>query len=450
MKKVVIGILSLLFAANALLAQTVSGIKGNRLDSIFTAYTKNYLFNGSVLVYEKGQVLLSKGYGIANANYQIPCSPQTKFKLASVSKHFTACAILQLAEKGKINLKEPISKIIPDYPNGNKITVHHLLNHTSGIPNFTSFPEYDSLWRTQYHSLPQLIDHFKNRPLDFEPGAQWSYSNSAYILLSYIIEKASGLSFNEYMQKNIFDALGMKNSGVFDNTKPYSNLANGYYEENEKLYNVNFIDMTVPSGAGALFSTTEDLLIWYKALIGNKILTKESFKKMCSSDNKEKYGYGLGIDTIKGIQMLSHGGGIEGFATHVAYFPEKDAAVIILKNVDNLNLFSAPKVARQVLFGWPLTLPAPRKIAQVNPEIYKNYCGDYELMPGFVMTVRTRENRIFTQATSQPEIEIYPESETKFFVKVVDAQIEFKKTDDGKSYTLFLYQGGQTLKGNKK
>ena len=193
----------LLFIAVSEIKAQSDESKAKKIDSLFTVYSEKNMFSGSLLIAKKGKVLLSKGYGKANYSFDIPNTAQTKFKLASVSKQFTATAIIKLAEQGKLSTEDKLTKYINDYPNGDKITIHHLLSHTSGVVNFTSLPVYDSIM-TKPHTMEQLIGYFKNKPLDFEPGTKFSYSNSGYVLLCNIMEKDSGRTLAGYIADNFF------------------------------------------------------------------------------------------------------------------------------------------------------------------------------------------------------------------------------------------------------
>ncbi|MDP2386389.1 MAG: serine hydrolase domain-containing protein [Bacteroidota bacterium] len=447
MKKTIVLFTALVLSALNINAQS-DEMKIKKLDSILTAFTNKHMFNGSVLVGKKGKVLLGKGYGNANFSYNIPNTGETKFKLASVSKQFTATAIMILAEQGKLSIEDKLTKYITDYPNGDKITIHHLLSHTSGITNFTALPVYDSI-RTKPHTLDQLIAYFKNKPLDFEPGAKFNYSNSGYLLLSYIIEKVSGQTIAGYMTNNIFEPLGMKNTGVFEGNNPViKNLALGYTENEAGIENAPHIDMSIPSGAGALYSTVEDLFIWDQALYTDKLLKKETLQKMFTV-NKDNYGYGWMHEKYRNHDWIFHSGGIEGFATNISRFPDDSLVIIILKNIDNQMFLPVTQITRNEMLGFPYELPVERKVATVDPKIYDKLCGDYELEPGFVLSITKENNRIFSQATDQPKLEIFPESEYFYFLKKINAQLEFTKDKKGAITSLTLLQGGRKMPAKK-
>ena len=237
-----------------------------RMDQVVQSYVNNQSFMGSVLVARGSQVLLNKGYGSADLEWNIPNSPTTKFRLGSITKQFTAASILLLEQRGKLNINDPVKKYLPDAPAAwDKITVFHLLTHTSGIPSFTSFPDYAKL-EPFPTTAEQLVARFKDKPLDFAPGEKWSYSNSGYVLLGYLMEKITGASYEKFVSENIFVPLGMKDSGYDSNSAVIAHRASGYVHGTNGFENAGFIHMSVPHAAGALYSTTEDLLKWEQGL----------------------------------------------------------------------------------------------------------------------------------------------------------------------------------------
>ena len=421
--------------------------KAARADLMLRVYTKKNMFSGSVLIAKKGKVLLSKGYGLANTTSTISNSPTTKFKLASVSKQFTAMAIMILQEKGKLSTEDKLTKYIPDYPDGDKITIHHLLTHTSGIPNVTALPVFDSI-KGKPHTLEQIIAVTKNKALEFDPGAKFNYSNSGYILLTYIIEKASEKKYGDYLKETIFDPLGMKNSGLYPSNGILKNAAIGYTEANEGLIPAPYIDMSIPAGAGALYSTVEDMFLWDQALYTEKLVKKETMDKIMTV-YKDNYAYGWMVTKYKEHKKFFHSGGIEGFNTVINRFTDDELCIIILKNVDNYQLFNANKMATAIMFGEKFDLPSEHKMIAVDKKIYKTLVGDYELEPGFILSITTDGTNIYSQATSQDKFEIYPEAENKYFLKIVDAQLEFSKDEKGNVDWLTLYQGGAKMTGKK-
>ena len=294
-----------------------------RMEQVVQFYVSNKQFMGSVLVARGNDILLNKGYGFANLEWDIPDSPSTKFRLGSITKQFTAASVLLLEERGKLGVNDPVKKYMPDAPAAwDKITIFNLLTHTSGIPSFTSFPDYASL--EPFPATPeQLVARFRDKPLDFQPGEKWSYSNSGYVLLGYLIERISGESYEHFVQENIFTPLGMKDSGYDSNSAIIPRRAAGYTPSANGPINASFVHMSIPFSAGALYSTTEDLLRWEQGLFGGKLLSPASLQKM-TTPFKSDYAFGLHVQMENGRKLIDHGGGIEGFNTHMATIPMKN------------------------------------------------------------------------------------------------------------------------------
>jgi CubicO group peptidase (beta-lactamase class C family) len=295
-----------------------------RMEQIAQSYTASRDFMGTVLVARGNQVLLSKGFGYANLDWNIANSPSTKFRLGSITKQFTAASILLLQERGKLKVTDPVQKYMSGAPSAwDGIQIHHLLTHTSGIPNFTSFPDYPKL-EPFAATVEELVGRFRDKPLDFPPGEKWSYSNSGYVLLGYIIEKVSGGSYEKFVRENIFDPLGMKDSGYDSNAAVIPQRATGYVKGKNGYAVAGFIHMTIPHAAGALYSTTEDLLKWEQGLFGGKLVSAESLEKM-TTPVKSNYAYGLQVETAAGHKVIEHGGGIEGFNTLLGVLSRRQA-----------------------------------------------------------------------------------------------------------------------------
>ncbi len=303
------------------------------MDQIVQSYVSAKTFMGTVLVARGGEVVFSKGYGMANLEWDVPNSSPTKFRLGSVTKQFTAASILLLEERGKLKVEDPVKKYMPDAPAAwDKITIFHLLTHTSGIPSFTSFPDYRQT--EPFETTPEkLVARFRDKLLEFAPGEKWSYSNSGYVLLGYLIEKISGQSYATFVQENIFTPLGMKDSGYDSNSEIIPHRASGYTPSKDGPVNAGFIHMSIPFSAGSLYYTTEDLLKWERGLFGGSVLSAASLQKM-TTPFRHDYAFGVGVHTTGGHKMIDHGGGIEGFNTHLAYYPEDQLTVVVLGNLN--------------------------------------------------------------------------------------------------------------------
>jgi len=437
-------LLLLLFLSSSLLfAQNIE----SKVDEYINAYVKMGKFSGSVLIARDGKILVSKGYGMANLEHDVPNTPQTKFRLGSITKQFTSMAIMQLQEKGLLSVNDKLTKYIPDYPEGEKITIHHLLTHTSGIPNFTNFPNYKKTMML-FSPPERTIERFKNKPLEFTPGEKFKYSNSGYIILGYIIEKVTGKSYEEYLNENIFKPLGMKNTGYDHHRTILKHRAAGYSTGKKGLENADYLDMSIPHGAGALYSTVEDLYIWDRALYTEKLVKKSSLQKIFTPF-KRNYGYGWSITRIFGRKRIGHSGGINGFSTHISRYINDDACIIVLINIQSAPAGRISRDLAAILFGEKYEMPVEHREIKVNPKIYDAYTGKYKIRADFIITITKEKNHLFTQTTGQPKFEIFPESETKFFLKVVDAQITFIKNEKGKVTGLILHQRGRDIPAKK-
>jgi CubicO group peptidase (beta-lactamase class C family) len=426
-----------------------------KAEEIINAYVKQKKFNGSVLVAKGGKVVLNKGYGMASFELDVPNTPQTKFRLGSITKQFTAMAIAQLQERGLLNVEDPITKYLPDYPKetGDKVTVYHLLTHSSGIPSITNGADYRQIKMNRF-SGEKLVAWLKGKPLEFAPGENYKYNNSGYILLGYIIEKISGKPYEQFVQENIFTPLGMKDTGFDRYHTVIKNRAAGYTVKGKELENSEYIDMTVPGGAGAMYSTVEDLYAWDRALYTEKLVKKATLEKVFTP-YKSNYAWGWFVNEQFNRKRVNHGGGIEGFNTIIVRFINDDVCIIALSNTVPATLGQMSERLAALLFGEKYELPqeevpqAARKEIKVDPKIFDAYVGEYQLAPNFTMTVTKEGDQLMVLPTGQSKSQIFPESETKFFSKVVNAQIVFNKNDKGVVEQLTLYQNGREVPGKK-
>src|SRR5262245_20852816 len=417
-------------AAFLLLAGTgfTQSVDSARMDQVAQTYVSAKQFMGSELVVRGSEVLLNMGYGSANLEWQLPNTPSTKFRLGSVTKQFTAASILLLEERGKLKVEDPVKKYMPDAPAAwDKMTIFHVLTHTAGIPNFTSFPDYPT--SEPFATTPEkLVTRFRDKPLEFEPGARMNYSNSGYVLLGYLIERISGQSYEKFVQENIFTPLGMKDSGYDSNSAVIARRAAGYAPSPNGPVNAGFIHMSIPFAAGALYSTTEDLLRWEQGLFGGKLLSAASLQKM-TTPFKNDYAFGLTVRTEKGRKVISHGGGIEGFNTQLVYYPDDKLTIAVL---GNLNGSAPDQIATQLAalaHGETVTLQTERKEITVDLKVLSRYGGVYQMGPGTNMFITLDNNQLISQMTNQGPVPIFAQSETVFFPKVVAAELEFSGSD---------------------
>jgi CubicO group peptidase (beta-lactamase class C family) len=408
-----------------------------KLDSYITSFAEQDKFSGSVLVANDKEVLLSKGYGMANYELDIPATSQTKFRVASITKQFTAMAIMQLQEQGLLSVEDKLSKYILDYPNADKITIHHLLTHRSGIPNpcrSSNFKEE----KIKPHTLEQIIELFKNEPLDFQPGEQFKYSNSGYVLLSYIIEKTSGKKYDLFLKESIFDVIDMNDSGYDTAYTIIKNRASGYRFRGNELINADYVDMTFVSGAGGLYSTVEDLHKWDRALYTEKLVSKNSLMSIFTPYYATETGYGWWIYKFYGRNVVSHNGGIDGFSSVIHRYPDDKICIIILGNREEIDRYRIAKGLAAIIFGEEYQLPVKRFAITVDPSIYDKYVGKYKFDDDVIMNIVKAKDRLFAEVDGHSNIELLPETENRFFQKMTEVQVSFLKDEYGKITGLVL------------
>ena len=523
-----------------------------KIDAVMAAIYKPGEPGAAIIVRKDGQTIFRKGYGMADLELGVAVEPDMIFRLGSITKQFTAVSILLLAQEGKLGLQDEITKFLPDYPTqGKRITVEHLLTHTSGIQSYTDMPEWLPLWRKDV-TVKELVDLFKDKPMQFEPGSSWAYNNSGYFLLGAIIEKVSGKIYEDFVTERIFKPLGMKGSCYGSTERIIPRRVPGYQAGKGGFINAPYLSMTQPYAAGSLLSTVDDLALWSDAVFTGKLVRKEWQDKAFTPyklTNGESTGYGYGWFTgdFAGHRSIEHGGGINGFTSYEMTFPEDRIFLAILTNsaiegrgpepravkiawlalglteperkavalpAQDLDAFAGvymnerkaefyvsrdgdklfaqrqggsknelyPASATefflknnparlmfvkdsggrvnglrimsrigptQIFTKTDKPLPAPRKEAAVDPKLYDRLTGDYELTPGFILTILRRGDKLISQATGQSEVELFPESETRFFLKAVDAQVDFVLDAAGRVTGLVLHQGGQDLPAKK-
>ena len=341
-KRLIISVLILLITSRALVqsyASTEDSLKSTQLSSYIDKYDVKNKFRGTVLVAKNGNILLNKGYGLADYSKKVANQSTTVFETASLTKQFTATAIMMLQESNLLNVKDTLNKYIPDYPNGSKITLNNLLTQTSGIVDYN--PE--SLENNKSAFNPnEIIALFKNKPLEFKTGTEYKYSGSNYILLGYIIQKVSGMTYEEYIDKNIIKPLKLNSTGFLENKDVIKNKASGYHVDtkNGKLENVLDTESLFEYSAGGIYSTVGDLYTWQNALFGGKLISLSSVSKMMIPYfNTYGYGYGLIISkNADGDKLVGHDGSLPGYSTYIEKNMDKQSIIIILSNKDDYNV----------------------------------------------------------------------------------------------------------------
>ncbi len=426
-----------------------------QIDALLAPVFKAGEPGSALLVMKDGKPLVRKAYGLADLELGVEMRPDHVFRIGSMTKQFTAVAILMLMEKGQLALDDPLTKFLPDYPmQGRTVTVEHLLTHTSGIQSYTNLPEWPPLQRKDM-TVAEIIALSKDKPFEFEPGERWNYNNSGYILLGAIIEKVSGMKYEAFLQKHIFDPLGLKNTFYGNATRIIPRRIPGYASgANNTFLNAEYLSMTQPYAAGSLLSTVDDLASWNEALLAGKLIKRESLEKAWTpyklkDGSSTRYGYGWGVGTVDGRRVISHGGGIFGFSSDGILYPEDRLIVIMLTNSTVGTRAPGRFTANIAALALGKSLPGERTAIAIDPKIFDSYAGEYEIQPGFTLKFFRQGDKFMTQATGQAAFEIFAESETKFFLKVVDGQVEFVKDAAGQVTGMVLIQNGRTIPGKR-
>lgn len=429
-----------------------------RIDPLFATILQNNWPGAAVLVARDGTIVFDKGYGWAQLESHVPVTTDTRFRIGSITKQFTSAAILKLAEDRKLSIDDPLSKFIPDWPRGTEVKLRHLLTHSSGIHNFTSKAGYYE-HVTEPISLEDLVASFKHDPFDFSPGEKYSYDNSGYVLLGYIVEKVTGQSYTSYLQKTFFDPLGMTSTGVYHKGLPTRGEAFGYSYTNGIAVRAPDWDMSKVAGAGAIYSTAHDLYKWNEALFNHRVLSDSSLKtaftvgqlKLDDPTHPEVVGYGCGWtrDVLNGSTEISHGGEIWGFGSYLLRLPKYKLTVIVLLNCaphlpDLQQWVLAREIARRVM-GAELPNDGTKKIFKIAPADLVQIVGKYDMGGGTVMTVTTVTNRAFAQITGRPRFEIFPESDRNYFVPGGNAEATFVRDAKDHVVKAILRQSGDRI-----
>jgi CubicO group peptidase (beta-lactamase class C family) len=450
---------SLLFVACTFTAFAAETTFAEAAERRLREATKGESSGVAVLVAREGKIVFQGGFGFADLAQKTPITTETKFRIGSVSKQFTAAAILRLAEDGKLTLGDSLTKYFPEFANGENVTLRHLLTHTSGLQSYTSKQGF--LNRVTKPIAPaDLIAWFRDDRPNFPPGAGFRYNNSAYFLLGEIIARVSGKSYGEYLRETFFDPIGMKETGVFQNNAPPEGMAVGYSFADGKTSVALDWDMTWAGAAGALYSTVGDLFLWNEALFNGRVVNSASFKaattpvELPRGIDGMKYGYGLVMSQLKRLPVISHSGGLNGWSSDLLRLPEQKCTVVALVNASPPPPGLTPgsltrSLAEQFLADEIKKLPPLQEDTSVDPKTFAAYEGRYRFPPNAVLTVTQEGAALFAQLTNQSKFRIYPKGGDEFFWKVVDAQIVFLRDENGEVYAAEQTQNGRSVRTPK-
>lgn len=419
------------------------------LDSIVNTYVQLGKFNGSVLVAQKGTILLNKGYGLSDAASKKPNTENSIFQLGSITKQFTATIILKLQEQKKLSVSDKLSKYFSDFPKGDSITIEQLMTHTAGIYNYTDDRDFMNTQVTKPHTREQMLALFKDKPLDFSPGTNWSYSNSGYMLLGYIIEDVTKKPFEAVVRDYIFNPLQMNSSGFDFAALQHPLKTTGYFMMNEQdTLQAVAVDSSVSYAAGSIYSTIGDLYKWHKALQNNTILSKAQQDK-AYTPVKNKYGYGWMIDTIVGKRRIHHGGGIHGYVTNFARIPEDDLVVVALSNTSSPAVYDITNMVLHAIYKKPYELPKRRNAITLPESKMQEYVGEYEITPQLHLVITIQDGKLQGKPTGQRQIELLVEKEDYLYVNTPEIRMHFKRNEKNEITGFTLFQSGMEIECKK-
>jgi CubicO group peptidase (beta-lactamase class C family) len=398
-------------------------------------------YAGTVLVAQKGKVIYQRAMGKADMEWNIPNAINTRFQIGSITKQFTAACILQLAEQGKLSIDDKLSKYFPGFPKGDSVTIHMLLNHTSGIKSYTSMSEFWNLAPVPVKK-DTMVALMSRYPYDFSPGTKWDYNNSGFFLLGYIIEKVSGKDYSEYLQQQILTKAGLNNTMVNRWDTVLEQRARGYDKTPAGWRNAMYISMEGPYAAGAMISTVEDLKRWNDALFSQKIISQASLQKM-TTPYMEHYGYGIGVDTFQNHLRIGHSGGIPGFLSYLVYFPKDDLTVVALSN-NGGNTVALATGLFGIMKGIPVSAPYKHQAISIDTTTLDRFSGTYVVAPSDTLQIIKKNGKLYRK-TARSELELKPESNTRFFYDDdSDRWIEFTLDGAGKIASAVLVNEGFT------
>ena len=426
-------LLAVLLLPAYLKAQTVA----QKADELLTAYTQQEKFSGSVLIAKDGHIIFEKAYGYADKSSGRLNTIETEFRVGSLTKMFTSAVILQLADEGRLSLTDPVAKYVKDFSDGDKIQIIHLLSHSSGIKGSTGAPAPTT--------LDESVTKFRVQPLVFAPGSRFEYNNFNYILLSYIAQKISGVTFPELLETRLLQKLNMRHTGLDSKDRLSDKKANGYITnpETAKWEPAKDHNVAMASGAGAMYSTTKDLYNWSTA-ITRRMMSNDSILMTAMRPVHNNYGLGWMTTQSKGRTYLGHTGSIPGFIANFMKFPKEDVTIILLSNYQDVNARQLSDDLIAVAFNEPYQLPVKKNAVAITSDVLNKYAGEYQLPNGFSITVSVEGDKLFALAKGDAQkIELTPESESKFFLKGPETEIEFLQESNEVKYMFVNMQGGQ-------
>ena len=438
--------------AGLLMSVPLMGQDFGKVDEYLTAWANTGQYSGSVLIAKDGNVLLRKGYGMADRELNVPNSPEMIYRIGSISKTFTAFAILQLEERGKLKVEDPVVKYIPEMPEAwQKITIEHLLTHTSGLPNImnaAAIHKTDDPLR-----IEKALQELGAEPLVSAPGEKFAYSNSGYVVLGRIIEKVSGMTCEQYLDANILRPARLQNTDYDHSAVILKNRVHGYVFRGDHMLNSSMGDMGEASSAGGMHSTPDDLYQFDQALNGDGLFTRTLLEKAWKPrvkyvapppfDTDGMYCYGWMSGEDYGHPYLNHGGWVEGFITQYWRYPQDKMTVILTSNVEGPYVINIQKGLVAALFGKPFQMPVAHKAVDLPRATLERYAGMYHTNLGFELAIFMEEGHLMAQGTNQPKFQMQAQSETEFFFAAVDTLVRFNVSPQGEVQSMTIHLNGK-------
>ncbi|MGP8232349.1 MAG: serine hydrolase domain-containing protein [Methylovirgula sp.] len=404
------------------------------------------LFAGCILVSQNGVPLLRQGFGLADREWTIAHRPSGKFRLGSLTKQFTATAILQLAERGRLAIDDKIAQHFPEAPAAwADVTLFHLLTHTSGIPSYTSLPHFFAQEARRDRTPREIIALTENMPLDFPPGSAFKYNNGAYVILGHVIELLTGQSYETYVRQNILDPLGLRDTGYEHIEAIVPERVHGYRFKNGKIENAGFLAMSVPHAAGAITSTLDDLLAWQRALVAAKPFSPASAALMFQ-DHGHGYGLGWGIQTQFGRRQFVHAGGINGFSVVVSLYPDDDLFIAVLANIQ-----AAPvqKIASD-LAALTFAITEKKPALVLDAALLADYVGTYRLASGRALNITQEGARLFAETGDHAPQELRAVDDQTFIGRLIDWELRFAADGVEQAASMIFIRDGVEMRGTRE
>jgi CubicO group peptidase (beta-lactamase class C family) len=428
-----------------------------KLEEFLQAHLATGKFMGAVLVARGDEVLHQEGYGKANLELDVPNSPETVFRLGSLTKQFTAAAILQLQDQGRLNVNDTLDKYLPDAPHAGEVTLSQLLSHSSGIPDPPELAEGSGGSGLRLaHTANETISQVVGQPLEFTPGSQYHYCNVCYMILGRVIEEVSGQSYADYLTQHIFQPAGMTATGIDEASRVLPHRASGYTWNGETYSNSEFVDLSNVGAAGVLYSTVGDMYKWDRALYSDKLLSTAAreafFTPRVSRGDGSSYAFGWVIVATPEHTLAEHSGVVNGFVTFAIRDPVTQLYVVVLSNVENLAAQEVAQGLAAIAYGEPYDVPGQPpavEAVEVDPAVLQKYAGSYQVSADMKVSITTETGHLFAEVPDHPKFELFPTSETDFFAKIGDINLHFEVGADGVVTELVIHEGGQEIHAAK-